>query len=141
MSRVKEEKKESALMKVQLEKSLTGITGLDEITLGGLPKGRPTLVCGGPGAGKTLLGIEFIVNGAVHFNEPGVIMAFEEKTEELATNVESLGFDLIKLQKQNKIKIDHVHFDKSEIAETGEYDLSGLFIRLGHAIDTIKAKR
>jgi circadian clock protein KaiC len=141
MLKAKEEKKERALTKVQLEKSPTGITGLDEITIGGLPKGRPTLICGGPGAGKTLLGIEFIVNGAVHFNEPGVIMAFEEKTEELATNVASLGFDLTKLQKQNKIKIDHVHVDKSEIEETGEYDLSGLFIRLGHAIDTVKAKR
>ncbi len=141
MSGVKKENKKSALDKVQLKKSPTGITGLDEITLGGLPKGRPTLVCGGPGAGKTLLGIEFIVNGALHYDEPGVIMAFEEKSEELATNVASLGFDLNKLENENRIRIDHVHVDKSEIEETGEYDLSGLFIRLGHAIDTIKAKR
>lgn len=125
----------------QLEKAPTGISGLDEITLGGLPAGRPTLVCGGPGSGKTLLGIEFIVKGAVLYNEPGVIVAFEEKAEELATNVTSLGFDLNKLQKQGKIRIDYVHVDKSEIEETGEYDLSGLFVRIGHAISTIKAKR
>lgn len=125
----------------QLKKSPTGIIGLDEITLGGLPSGRPTLICGGPGSGKTLMGIEFIVKGATEYNEPGVIMAFEEKAEELATNVASLGFDLDKLQKEGKIKIDFVHVDKSEIEETGEYDLSGLFIRLGHAIDSIKAKR
>lgn len=124
-----------------MKKSPTGITGFDEITIGGLPKGRPTLVCGGPGAGKTLFGIEFIVNGAVLYDEPGVIMAFEEKSEELVTNVASLGFDLNKLEKENKVRIDHVHVDKSEIEETGEYDLSGLFIRLGHAIDAVKAKR
>lgn len=125
----------------QLKKVLTGISGFDEITFGGLPKGRPTLICGGPGSGKTLFGIEFIVNGAEVFGEPGVIIAFEEKGNELATNVASLGFDLDKLQAEKKIKIDYVHVDKSEIEETGEYDLSGLFIRLGHAIDSIKAKR
>jgi circadian clock protein KaiC len=125
----------------QLKKVLTGIKGFDEITLGGLPKGRPTLICGAPGSGKTLFGIEFIVNGAQNFNEPGVIMAFEEKGEELATNVASLGFDLDKLQAEKRIKIDYVHIDKAEIEETGEYDLSGLFIRLGHAIDSVKAKR
>lgn len=125
----------------ELKKALTGIKGFDEITRGGLPKGRPTLICGGPGSGKTLFGIEFIVNGAQNFNEPGVIMAFEEKGDELATNVASLGFDLDKLQSEKKIKIDYVHVDKAEIEETGEYDLSGLFIRLGHAIDSIKAKR
>lgn len=125
----------------QLKKVLTGISGFDEITFGGLPKGRPTLICGGPGSGKTLFGIEFIVNGAEKFGEPGVIMAFEEKGEELATNVASLGFDLERLQAEKKIKIDYVHVDKAEIEETGEYDLSGLFIRLGHAIDSIKAKR
>lgn len=133
--------KTQALTEKQLRKTPTGINGLDEITLGGLPKGRPTLLCGGPGSGKTLIGIEFVVNGAVKFNEPGVIVAFEEKAEELATNVSSLGFDLDKLQRERKIKIDYVHIDKSEIEETGEYDLSGLFIRLGHAIDSIKAKR
>lgn len=133
--------KTQALTEKQLKKTPTGINGLDEITLGGLPKGRPTLLCGGPGSGKTLMGIEFVVNGAVKFNEPGVIIAFEEKAEELATNVASLGFDLERLQREKKIRIDYVHIDKSEIEETGEYDLSGLFIRLGHAIDSIKAKR
>lgn len=119
----------------------TGITGLDEITMGGLPKGRPTLICGSAGCGKTLLSLEFIVRGALEFNEPGVFLAFEEKADELATNVASLGFDLGKLQADKKLKIDHVHIDRNEIDETGEYDLEGLFIRLGHAIDTIGAKR
>jgi circadian clock protein KaiC len=125
----------------QLKKCPTGIVGLDEITFGGLPKGRPTLVCGGPGSGKTLLGIEFIVNGVQKFNEPGVIVAFEEKGEELGVNVASLGFDLESLQAEKKIKIDYVHVDKAEIEETGEYDLSGLFVRLDHAINSTKAKR
>src|SRR6187402_2521797 len=125
----------------QLPKSKTGISGLDEITKGGLPTGRPTLICGGPGCGKTLMSIEFIVRGAMQFNEPGVIMAFEEKASELAINVASLGFDLEKLQRDKKVKIDYVHIDKSEIQETGEYDLEGLFIRLGHSIDSIGAKR
>ena len=122
-------------------KMRTGIKGLDEITGGGLPLGRPTLVCGEAGSGKTLMATEFIVRGALDFGEPGVFMAFEEKAEELEMNVASLGFDLNKLQKKNLIKIDHVHVDKSEIEETGEYDLDGLFIRLGFAIDSIKAKR
>lgn len=133
--------KPSALRGRALKKVLTGISGFDEITLGGLPKGRPTLICGGPGSGKTLFGIEFIVNGAQKFGEPGVIMTFEEKGHELATNVASLGFDLETLQAEKRLKIDYVHIDKSEIEETGEYDLSGLFIRLGHAIDSVKAKR
>ncbi|MEN0054817.1 MAG: circadian clock protein KaiC [Mucilaginibacter sp.] len=124
-----------------LPKTLTGISGLDEITEGGLPKGRPTLVCGEAGCGKTLMSLEFIVRGATTFNEPGVFMAFEEKAEELAMNVASLGFDLQKLQEQNKVRLDHVHIDRSEIEETGEYDLEGLFIRLGYAIDSIGAKR
>ncbi len=124
-----------------LPKTLTGNTGLDEITEGGLPKGRPTLICGGPGCGKTLMSIEFLVKGAMRYNEPGVFMAFEEKADELTANVASLGFDLNKLQKQKKLKIDHVHIDRSEIEETGEFDLDGLFIRLGHAIDSIGAKR
>ena len=124
-----------------LPKSLTGIIGLDEITEGGLPTGRPTLICGEAGCGKTLMSIEFIVRGAVQYNEPGVFIAFEEKSDELAMNVASLGFDLKKLQQENKIKIDHVHIDRSEIEETGEYDLEGLFIRLGYAIDSIGAKR
>jgi circadian clock protein KaiC len=125
----------------QLPKTLTGITGLDEITDGGIPKGRPTLICGEAGCGKTLLSLEFIVRGATEFNEPGVFMAFEEKTDELTMNVVSLGFDLNKLQSENKLRLDHVHIDRNEIEETGEYDLEGLFIRLGYAIDSIGAKR
>lgn len=124
-----------------LAKTQTGIKGLDEITGGGFPKGRPTLVCGAAGYGKTLMATEFIVRGALEFGEPGVFMAFEEKAEELETNVASLGFNLAKLQKDGLLKIDHVHIDKSEIEETGEYDLDGLFIRLGYAIDSIGAKR
>ena len=124
-----------------LQKAPTGIAGLDEVTGGGLPKGRPTLVCGEAGSGKTMLSIEFIVRGAMQFNEPGVIITFEERAEELAVNVASLGFDLQKLQADKKIKMDYVHISRSEIRETGEYDLDGLFIRLGYAIDSIKAKR
>ena len=124
-----------------LPKTPTGITGLDEITGGGIPAGRPTLVCGAAGSGKTLLSLEFIVRGALQYNEPGVFMAFEEKPDELAINVASLGFDLNKLQKDKMIRIDHVQIDRSEIEETGEYDLDGLFIRLGYAIDSIGAKR
>jgi len=124
-----------------LPKTPTGITGLDQITGGGLPTGRPTLICGDAGCGKTLMSLEFIVHGALQFNEPGVFMAFEEKAEELDMNVRSLGFDLMKLQDEKKIKIDHVHIEANEIEETGEYDLDGLFIRLGHAIDSIGAKR
>src|ERR1700761_3000218 len=124
-----------------LAKTPTGINGLDEITGGGLPLGRPTLVCGDAGCGKTLMSLEFIVRGATQFNEPGVFMAFEEKASELSANVASLGFDLDKLQAEKKIKIDHVHIDRSEIEETGEYDLDGLFIRLNYAIDSIGAKR
>ena len=103
----------------QIPKVPTGITGLDEITGGGIPKGRPTLVCGEAGCGKTLLSLEFIVRGAMEFNEPGVFMAFEEKTDELAMNVASLGFDLYKLQADKKLKLDYVHIDRSEIEETG----------------------
>jgi len=124
-----------------LQKIKTGISGLDEITEGGLPAGRPTLVCGGPGCGKTLLAIEFIVKGATLYGEPGVFIAFEEKEADLAANVASLGFDLEKLEKSKKLRLDYVHIDRSEIEETGEYDLDGLFIRLGHAIDSIGAKR
>ncbi|RZA02215.1 MAG: circadian clock protein KaiC [Sphingobacteriaceae bacterium] len=124
-----------------LPKTPTGITGLDEITSGGLPKGRPTLICGEAGCGKTLMSLEFIIRGATEFNEPGVFMAFEEKSDELAMNVASLGFDLKKLQEQKKVRIDHVHIDRSEIEETGEYDLEGLFIRLDYAIKSIGAKR
>ncbi|UOQ66055.1 circadian clock protein KaiC [Hymenobacter volaticus] len=126
---------------ISLPKAPTGIIGLDEITEGGLPKGRPTLICGSAGCGKTLMGIEFLVRGVLDYGEPGVFMAFEETAEELAANVTSLGFDLPGLQEQKLLRIDHVHVDRSEIEETGEYDLDGLFIRLGYAIDTIGAKR
>lgn len=124
-----------------LEKTPTGINGFDEITQGGLPSHRPTLICGDAGAGKTLFSIEFIVRGAVQYNEPGVILAFEEKSEDLEVNVASLGINLKKLQKDGLLRIDHVHIDRSEIEETGLYDLDGLFIRLEHAIDSIGAKR
>ncbi len=122
-------------------KALTGIDGLDEITGGGLPAGRPTLVCGSAGCGKTMLAVEFLVRGATQFAEPGVFMMFEESAMELTANVHSLGFDLEKLVAQKNIVLDHVHIERSEIEETGEYDLEGLFIRLGHAIDSIGAKR
>lgn len=124
-----------------LDKAASGISGLDEITDGGLPRGRPTLVCGSAGCGKTLLATEFLVNGATKYGEPGVFMAFEEKAEELATNTASLGIDLVKLQKDNLIRIDYVQVERHDIEETGEYDLDGLFIRLDHAITSIGAKR
>src|ERR1041384_5850269 len=108
---------------IVLEKTPTGINGFDEITNGGLPANRPTLICGEAGSGKTLFSIEFIVRGITQFNEPGVIIAFEEKAEELTANVASLGFDLKKLISQNKLRIDYVHIKRSEIEETGEYDL------------------
>src|ERR1019366_6473329 len=125
----------------QLPKCLTGIQGLDEITGGGLPRGRPTLVCGGAGCGKTLLSVEFLVRGAVQFDEPGVFMAFEETEKELKANVASLGFDLAGLVRRKKIVIDYVHIERSEAQESGEYDLEGLFVRLNYAIDSIGAKR
>lgn len=124
-----------------LEKCPSGIPGLDEITNGGLPRGRPTLVCGTAGCGKTLFGMEFLVKGATEYDEPGVFMAFEETAEELAKNVRSLGFDLDDLAEQNKLSVDYVHIERSEIEETGEYDLEALFIRLGFAIDSVGAKR
>ena len=125
----------------QLPKSKTGIPGLDDITGGGFPTGRPTLICGSAGCGKTLMAMEFLIRGIVEFDEPGVFMAFEESKEELTYNVASLGFDLNKLVAANKLKLDHVQVERSEIEETGEYDLEGLFIRLGYAIDSIGAKR
>ena len=124
-----------------LRKAPTGIPGLDEITHGGLPVGRPTLVCGGPGSGKTLLGISFLVNGATLYDEPGVLMSFEENAEELARDVASLGFDLAGLIEQRRLVVDYVHIDRSEIEETGEYDLEGLFVRLDHAVQSVQAKR
>jgi circadian clock protein KaiC len=124
-----------------LAKARTGITGLDEVTLGGLPAGRPTLVCGGPGCGKTLLATTFLVSGAMAFAEPGVFMSFEESSEDLIKNVASLGFDLGALIEQRKIAVDFVRVERSEIEESGEYDLEGLFVRLDYAIKSVGAKR
>lgn len=124
-----------------LPKCPTGIAGLDEITLGGLPQGRPTLICGGAGCGKTLFGVEFLARGAIQFGEAGVCISFEETAEDLAKNVLSLGFDLDALVKSKKLIVDHIQLDKNQIAETGDYDLEGLFIRVGCAIDAIGAKR
>jgi circadian clock protein KaiC len=134
-------KEKTKLLRGGLQKVPTGIQGLDEITNGGLPRGRPILVCGAAGSGKTLLGIEFLVRGATQFNEPGVFMSFEESAEELTKNVTSLGFDLNRLTASKRLLVDYVHIERSEIEETGEYDLEGLFIRLGNAIDSIGAKR
>jgi circadian clock protein KaiC len=124
-----------------LEKCPTGIKGLDEITKGGLPRGRPTLICGSAGCGKTLFAMEFLMRGAMDYGEPGVFMTFEETPEDLAKNFISLGFDLPDMISRGLIATDHVHIERSEVAETGEYDLEGLFIRLGSAIDAIGAKR
>ena len=124
-----------------LKKTKTGIGGFDEITNGGLPQGRPTLVCGGPGSGKTLFGMEFLVHGAREFNEPGVFMSFEEKDTDLAGNFASLGFDIDSMVAKGLMALDYVYIEKSEILETGEFDLEGLFVRLGYAIDSIGAKR
>ena len=132
---------QSTSLTARLPKCPTGIQGLDEITGGGLPRGRPTLVCGGAGCGKTLLAAEFLVRGAVQFGEPGVFLAFEETEAELKANVASLGFDLAGLVRRKKIVLDHVHIERSEITETGEYDLEGLFVRLNHAIDSVGARR
>ncbi|MBE8725953.1 circadian clock protein KaiC [Flavobacterium hungaricum] len=122
-------------------KAPTGVDGLDEITDGGFPKGRPTLICGGAGCGKTLLSMQFLIKGITDYNEPGVFMSFEEPSDDLTLNVKSLGFDLEKLKADKMLIVDHVRVERSEIEEAGEYDLDGLFIRLGHAIDSIKATR
>ncbi|MFP5221712.1 MAG: circadian clock protein KaiC [Acidobacteriota bacterium] len=127
--------------KTTLPKCPTGIQGFDEITIGGLPKGRPTLVCGGPGCGKTLFGMEFLVRGATEHDEPGVFVTFEERPEELAQNVASLGWHLEDMEARGKLFIEYIRVERSEIEETGEYDLDGLFIRLGAAVDAIGAKR
>ncbi|HTP18968.1 MAG TPA: circadian clock protein KaiC [Solirubrobacteraceae bacterium] len=124
-----------------LVKAPTGIAGLDEITAGGLPRGRTSLVCGGPGTGKTVLGVELLVRGARDLGEPGVLMSFEETTDELKQNVASLGFDLDGLERAGVVSLDYVQGQRSEIEEIGAYDLEGLFVRLGHAIDSIGAKR
>ena len=127
--------------KFEFEKTPSGIKGLDEITDGGLPKGRPALVSGGPGCGKTLFAMEFIARGIIDYNEPGVFIAFEEKIDDLKRNFTSLGFDLEDLVKTKKLVLDHITIDRTEIEETGEYDLEGLFIRLGAMIDDVGAKR
>ena len=141
MARPRKPAKTSLPPTPSLPKAPTGIRGLDEITGGGLPRGRPTLLCGSAGSGKTMMAAEFLVHGAVDYGEPGVFMMFEENAEELAQNLRSLGVDLEQLRKQKKIAVDHVHIERNEIQETGEYDLEGLFIRLGHAIDSIGATR
>lgn len=124
-----------------IEKAPTGIRGLDEITYGGLPRGRTTIFCGGPGSGKTMLGIEFLVRGATQFDEPGVLIAFEESPEEITRNVASLGFDLDELVAKKKLFLDHVSIEPGEISETGAFDLEGLFIRIRNAVETVHAKR
>ena len=129
------------LERSEIQKAPTGIPGLDDITNGGFPQGRPTLVSGGPGSGKTLLGVSFLVNGAQQYAEPGVLLTFEENAAELAQDVRSLGYDLDSLVEQKKLIVDYIHVDRSEIEETGEYDLEGLFVRLEHAINQIGAKR
>ncbi len=129
------------VIRTSLAKARTGIQGLDEVTGGGLPKGRVTLVCGRAGCGKSLLGMEFLVHGALEYGEPGVCIDFEETEEKLTANVASLGFDLPKLVKDKKLLVDYVFIERSEIAESGEFNLDGLFIRLAHAVKSIKAKR
>jgi circadian clock protein KaiC len=125
----------------EIEKVPSGIKGLDDITRGGLPKGRPSLVSGGPGCGKTLFAMEFIVRGITDYDEPGVFVAFEEKIDDLKMNFRSMGFDLDDLVLKKKLALDHITIDRTEIEETGEYDLEGLFIRLGALIDEVGAKR
>jgi circadian clock protein KaiC len=124
-----------------LAKAPSGIPGLDEITSGGLPRGRPTLVCGGAGCGKTLLAMEFLVRGALEYDEPGVFMSFEETTDDLVENAQSLGFNLRRLSARRRLLLDCVDLERNKLVESGDYDLEGLFIRLGHAIEAIRAKR
>ncbi|HWB90305.1 MAG TPA: circadian clock protein KaiC [Puia sp.] len=124
-----------------IAKVSTGIEGLDEVTNGGFPQGRPVLICGSAGCGKTLFGIQFLVKGILEHEEPGVFVSFEESVADLTNNVASLGFDLDKLTAEGRLRMDHVRIERSEIEETGEYDLEGLFIRLNYAIDAIGAKR
>jgi circadian clock protein KaiC len=124
-----------------LSKAPSGIRGLDEITGGGLPRGRASLICGGAGSGKTLFALTYLVEGVLKYDEPGVFICFEETEEELAANVASLGFDLKQLIASNKLAVDYVHVERSEIEETGEYDLDGLFVRIDYAIKSVGAKR
>ena len=124
-----------------LQKAPTGITGFDEISGGGLPRGRPTLVCGASGCGKTVFGMEFLLQGAALYGEPGVFISFEESTPELVKNFASLGYDLVAMERRKLLAMDYIHIEKQEIEETGEYDLEGLFVRLAYAIDSVGAKR
>ncbi len=132
--------KNSKKMNFIFPKSLTGIQGLDDITTGGIPKGRPTLLLGNTGCGKTIMAMEFIVNGIVKYNEPGLFVAFEEKTDELEVNVKSLGYDLETHVANKKLQLEHIQIDRDESMETGQYDIEGLFVRLGHAIEKVKAQ-
>jgi len=124
-----------------LAKSLTGIRGLDEITEGGLPTGRPSLICGNAGCGKTILAMEFLLHGALDFGEPGVFVSFEETGDDLTDNFAALGYDLKNLNARRLLSVEYIYIERSEIEEAGDYNLDGLFIRLGQAIDAIGAKR
>ena len=139
--RPKQQKAAIASSPATLGKSPSGIKGLDEITGGGLPTGRPTLICGAAGCGKTLMAAEFVVRGAAQYNEPGAIILFEETAEELTANMRSIGYDLDTMQSQGQLALDFIRVDPAELIETGSYDLEGLFIRIGHAIDSVGAKR
>src|SRR5688572_30596452 len=131
----------AVVRKSSLPKAATGIRGFDAITQGGLPRGRPSLICGGPGCGKTIFGVEFLVRGIEDFSEPGVFIAFEETAEDLAQNVTSLGYDLERLRAAKKLAVDYVHLDPGDMEEAGGYTLDGLFVRLDLAVRSIKAKR
>src|SRR6202158_1176659 len=141
MKQMGQEKNASQPSSKTLPKAATGIQGLDEITGGGLPRGRPTLVSGGAGSGKTLFGLEFLVRGATQYSEPGVFMSFEESIPDLTKNVASLGFDLDQLVADKKLFVDHVSITQGEFGETGEYDLEGLFIRIADAVQRVGARR
>ena len=127
--------------RLEMQKTPTGISGLDKVTEGGLPRGRTTLIAGGAGSGKTLLAMEFLIQGIEQYGEAGVAMTFEETGPELAFNLASLGHDLKALERRKKLMLDYVHVERRQIEETGEYDLEGLFIRLDHSIRSINAKR
>src|SRR3954471_17338626 len=122
-------KEQSKMRPRTLQKCPTGISGLDEITGGGLPRGRPTLVCGGPGCGKSLFALEFLVHGALR-GESGVFATFEETEEDIIKNVASLGYDVADLVRRQRLAVEYIRVERAEIEETGEYDLEGLFIRL-----------
>jgi circadian clock protein KaiC len=129
-----------SLLVEQLKKVPTGIAGLDELTGGGLPAGRPTLVCGGPGCGKTLFATTFLVRGAVDHGEPGLLVSFDERIPDMGVNVASLGFDLVDLEARGLLATDYVHIDRQKMLETGEYDLEALIIRLNLAVDRVGAR-